>query len=142
MRLYLDTEFNGFGGELISMALVSPDGQEWYEVRETKDPVVTWVRLNVIPKLGKPALRPLIFRSSFQQFITQFKNPEIICDWHTDAQHFCALLDGPSFGSSLDFECTLKILRTPPIGGPQPRNPHNALSDAEALMLWHTGEIV
>lgn len=29
MKFYLDTEFNGFGGELISLALVSEQGHEW-----------------------------------------------------------------------------------------------------------------
>lgn len=29
-RLYLDTEFNGHGGELISLALAAEDGRHWY----------------------------------------------------------------------------------------------------------------
>ncbi len=34
MNLFLDCEFNGFGGELISMALVDEHGLFFYEVLE------------------------------------------------------------------------------------------------------------
>jgi hypothetical protein len=30
MRLFLDTEFNGFGGELTSLALAAEDGRDWH----------------------------------------------------------------------------------------------------------------
>jgi hypothetical protein len=141
VRFYLDTEFNGHGGELISLALVSPHGPEWYAAQarnvtiepEAYDP---WVAQNVIPKLGVEYMRPLIFRSEFQCFIQQFDNPEIICDWHTDAEHFLRLLSGPDFGSSLDFACRITILKTPP-GQPVSAQPHNALADARALMEWN-----
>lgn len=43
MRLWLDTEFNGFKGELIGLALVDEAGREWYEVLKCKDPV-PWSR--------------------------------------------------------------------------------------------------
>ena len=32
MNIYIDCEFNGFGGKLISMALCADDGREFYEV--------------------------------------------------------------------------------------------------------------
>jgi hypothetical protein len=92
VRFYLDTEFNGFGGMLISLALVSPEGPEWYEVSrelfETVQSVVAdgsqrktlqlmdpWVRQHVVPRLDKEPMRFLLFRLSFQQFIQQFDNP-------------------------------------------------------------------
>ena len=34
MKLYIDCEFNGFKGHLMSMALVAEDGSEFYEVLE------------------------------------------------------------------------------------------------------------
>ena len=34
MDIFLDAEFNGFGGRLISNGLVCADGREWYEVAE------------------------------------------------------------------------------------------------------------
>lgn len=73
---------------------------------------------------------------SFHQFIQQFRNPDIVCDWHADAEHFCRMLAGSDYGSSLDFPCRLVILKTPP-GQPISKRPHNALADAIALMEWN-----
>ena len=51
MRYFLDTEFNGFGGALLSLALVPEDGQEFYVTLECDDPVFPWVERNVVPYL-------------------------------------------------------------------------------------------
>ncbi len=37
MNIWIDCEFNEFGGDLISMALVADDGQEFYEVLELEN---------------------------------------------------------------------------------------------------------
>ncbi len=49
--LWLDTEFNGFGGEFVSAALVAEDGTHWYKTVGCKTPV-PWTAENVIPHLG------------------------------------------------------------------------------------------
>jgi hypothetical protein len=135
--LYLDTEFNGFGGELISMALVSPEGHEWYECMDPPKMVWNaWVHENVLPVLGKEPIPKDAFRESFKKFIEWFDRPQIICDWHTDIMHFCQMLDGDSWPQSIPFEGTFKVIQTP-TGEPKPEIPHNALSDARALMKWH-----
>jgi hypothetical protein len=123
-RLYLDTEFNGFGGELISLALVVPEEltflDVFYEVCDWKQPTNPWVNEHVVPKLGKAPLHQRIFRECFHGWIRRFDGPEIICDWHADAEHFCRMLAGPDYGSSLDFACRITILRTPPGQHPYP----------------------
>lgn len=43
MRIYVDCEFNGFGGELMSMALVAEDGREWYNVLPLPRDIEPWV---------------------------------------------------------------------------------------------------
>jgi hypothetical protein len=141
VRLYLDTEFNGHGGELISMAVVAAQENGllfdvFYEVCDWKQPTNSWVNEHVVPKLEKMPLHAHIFRQCFHSWIRHFDNPEIICDWHADAEHFCRLLAGPDYGSSLDFACRITILKTPP-GQPISANPHNALADARALRDWH-----
>jgi len=136
MRFYLDTEFNGHGGDLISMALVPIEGDPFYAAREFSGPLEEWVADNVMPKLGTRLLRKELFRAVFHAWATLNKDPEIICDWHADAEHFCRMLAGPDFGSSLDFGCTIKIIKTPP-GEPVSETPHNALADARALMQWY-----
>lgn len=134
---YLDTEFNGHGGELMSLALVSPMGPVFYEELTLPKNVDPWVAAHVVPKFTNKRPMPYtLFRTMFQIFISGYANPLIICDWHADANHFLKLLEGPDFGSSLDFECRINILKTPP-GQPVSDLPHNALADAKALMNWH-----
>lgn len=150
--MYLDTEFNGFGGDLISLALVSEPvkrhqmlrhlgettSHEFYRAVLCKGPVDSWVQQNVMPVLRIAPLMPALFRGEFHDFISKYDNPEIICDWHADAAHFCNMLAGPDYGTSLDFPCKITILKTPS-GQPVSATPHNALEDARALMNWHTG---
>lgn len=52
MNLYIDCEFNGFGGQLISMALVAEDGTEFYEVVPLLEEVTPWVAEHVMPVLN------------------------------------------------------------------------------------------
>jgi transcriptional regulator with XRE-family HTH domain len=139
--LYLDTEFNGFrreAGELISMALVCPDGRQWYAAKKLGDLARSgsmlaydaWVGENVLPKLGTEQLPLADFQASFRAFLAGFDNPEVICDSQTDALHFCALLGREPVAFSV------AVVRTPE-GEPVSDNPHNALADAIALMRWH-----
>ena len=51
MRYYLDTEFNGFNGALLSIALVPEDGDEFYITLACAEPVLPWVEHNVMPFL-------------------------------------------------------------------------------------------
>ena len=51
MRYFLDTEYNGVGGELLSLALVPDDGDELYLTFRNSDPPVEWVERYVVPYL-------------------------------------------------------------------------------------------
>jgi len=52
MRYFLDTEFNGFGGALISLALVPEIGdQDFYVSLPLPAEIHPWVEKNVIPYL-------------------------------------------------------------------------------------------
>lgn len=136
-HFYLDTEFNGHGGELISMAIVSPTGFAWHSAKEVVAQIDPWVSKNVMPKLTCRQLSHDAFRRSFLEgFIYKVENPKIFCDWHADAAHFLHLLSGADYQSSIDFPCEITILKTPP-GYPVSKNPHNAYDDAVALMQWH-----
>ena len=138
-ELYLDTEFNGFGGELISMALVSGRRNgEWYEAVEFCGDVDPWVATHVIPVLDRTPLERGIFIDSLHQFLRRFQSPMIVCDWHADAEHFCRMLAGKDYGTSLDFDCTIRILNASG-GGFKSRVPHNALEDARALLTYVRG---
>lgn len=134
MTLYLDTEFNGYRGELISMALVGSDGAEWYEVCAGRWEYETgpWVRQHVVPQLGRGPIRHERFKESFANFVRREAEQTplvIVADWPEDIAYFCALMCGPNGGQILVWP-TFKLVDSPEL---HPAIPHNALSNARAL---------
>jgi hypothetical protein len=137
MKYYLDTEFNGFGGELLSLALVSEEGAMLYLVTpEPVSPLVPWVEANVWPVRHHPweIVAP---REDWGRRIAAFlgSNPAtIVADWPDDIRYFCrTLIVGPGFMVALD-NLTFQMIRvdaypTTVEGAVQ----HNALWDAIAL---------
>ncbi len=141
VRIYLDTEFNGFGGELISLALVSEEGMEWYETLPLPEVVHPWVAEHVVPFIQKKPIAKEDFVASLADFLVCFADQaEIIADWPADFEHLCVLMTsvGADRGYSIPIECRMTLLR----GSPEiaPAVPHNALSDARALRDWHLGQ--
>ena len=135
MKIAVDCEFNGFGGELISMALVSEDGREWYEVLSLPDEIDPWVETNVIPKLNKQPSDFLdlpFFKASFQEFVGGFDKPTIVADWYTDLVHFFSLFAGEHHGESFHKPLNVELLAD--VSDFSPEVPHNALSDAKAIL--------
>ena len=128
MRLFLDCEFNEFKGELISMALVSEDGQEWYEVVPCEAPK-DWVKLHVMPILGKSAITYRDMQHSLELWLSQFDSIHIVADWPEDIQHFCnSLIVGA--GMRIDTPpLTMEVLRI----DAESTLPHNALHDARGI---------
>src|SRR5690349_11231817 len=57
VRYFLDTEYNGIGGALLSLALVPDDGDELYLTLSTSDPLLDWVERHVVPYLDSVAPR-------------------------------------------------------------------------------------
>lgn len=131
MNLFLDCEFNGFGGELISMALVDEDGNYFYEVLPCLEPI-NWVKENVLPVLEKEAIKPDMFKKRLRHFLSLYPKIHVIADWPEDLALFSrALVVG--FGSCMKtppLTMQLWMDRTVPIYSVCP---HNALSDAQAL---------
>lgn len=134
MRVFIDGEWNSYGGELISLALVAEDGRSFYEVLgcDKPDP---WVAENVMPKLGKPWITLESLQEQLEIFLRQFEfdSVHIIADWPEDIMWFCkVLIIGP--GTRLDTPpLTMEVLRVDTVS----KNPHNALADAMALRDWY-----
>lgn len=114
MRYFLDTEFNGFGGELISLALVREDGKslyliypelKWYDfwVQENVLPIlrnVPFVGVGMTPRLSVNDVHKLEYKwqghSLIQAFLHGDPNPVIVTDWPDDIRYFCqAIITGP-----------------------------------------------
>jgi hypothetical protein len=142
MRYFLDTEFNGFDGQLISIALVPEYGdREYYAVLTPPETVHPWVERNVMPYLGSVpfgldggACSRLDAAKELAAYLVSDPDPVIVADWPDDIAHFCSLLvTGP--GDMVDIGgLRFELLRNP--GFSTARNsrvPHNALHDARAL---------
>jgi hypothetical protein len=138
MRYFLDTEFNGFGGELISLALVSDDGKRsLYVATECKNPQ-PWVAENVLPIIDAGTdpimIQPEEFGRAIAIFLSGDNFPVIISDWPDDIRYFCqALITGPGQMVAIP-GVAFQMLRvdaypTTLEGAIQ----HNALWDARAL---------
>lgn len=128
MRLFLDCEYNESKGELISIAIVSEDGKEWYEVVPCEFPK-EWVNEHVIPILGKTAIPYRDMQHSLELWLSQFDSVHVIADWPEDIQHFCnALIIGAGMRINTP-PLTMEVLRI----DAESTLPHNALHDARGI---------
>jgi hypothetical protein len=105
MRYYIDCEFNGFGGDLISFAIVKETGESLYfarndaelsELRNEKG-IDPWVEENVLPILwvegAMPKIYPMeLWGHELQRFISGDNNVTIIADWPEDISHLMNLM--------------------------------------------------
>lgn len=131
-KLWLDTEFNGFGGSLISMALVDEAGASAYFALPCDNPV-PWVAEHVMPVLGITPTTRRAAQASVRMFLHRFARAHVVANWPDDIKHFCSfMVDGPAeclVVPPLTFELRMDL------GGTADRSsvPHNALQDAVAL---------
>ena len=141
MRYFLDTEYDGFGGRLISLALVPEDGGDELYLVIAGEVTHPWVIRNVAPFLDHvpeahrgPHLSRDAAGGALAHWLAGDPAPEIIADWPEDLSQIAMLIvTGPG-----------EIHRVPPLtlrymplpGFSTARNsavPHNALHDARAL---------
>lgn len=134
MRLWLDAEFNGFQGPLISLAVVDEEGREWYEVLTCESPV-PWVEAHVMPVLHKRATTSSRLAKSLATWLRKYPRIHVMADWPEDLAHFCsALVTGPGSAYVVP-PLTMELLRVSvPLASAVP---HNALEDARALRTAH-----
>lgn len=133
MKLFLDTEFNAFGGKLISMALVPEDinFSEFYCEIEMNDQLDPWVRDNVVPHLILVPCSYNTFQSKLAVYLNYIGKSIIVADWPDDIRYFCeALITGPgemiSIGNNINFELNFDVEYNSLV-------PHNALHDARGI---------
>lgn len=134
MKFYIDTEFNGFGGKLMSMAIVPEDKsvEEFYCEIEMNDQLDPWVKENVAPHMFLVPLGYSKFQSMLSAYLWSMKSNDIVivADWPDDIRYFCeSLITGPGERintPNIKFELDLSINYTSLV-------PHNALWDARAI---------
>lgn len=132
-EIFLDCEWNGYRGSLITMALVAMDGREMYVGLPLYEEVHPWVAEHVVPVLGEPEplTGPLELASRIAGFLAPYEAVHLIADWPEDIERFCrALITGP--GMRIDTPpLTMELRRD--LDSAQSALPHNALEDARAI---------
>lgn len=134
MNIYIDCEFNGFGGELITMALVTKDNNIFYE-RLACHNYTPWVEEHVVPHIVDMKILSLNeFQHKLENYLSQFKKINIIADWPDDISYFCKALITSNICTRINTPpLTMEILRL----DSESKIPHDALEDAKALCLKH-----
>ena len=135
MNIYIDTEFNDFGGDLISLAMVDENCREFYAVLNCQNPT-PWVAENVIPVLGQRFASLRMLQTRMEAWLAEYDSVHIVADWPEDIAHFCrALITGP--GMRMDTPpLTLEVRRD--LSSEASAIPHNALEDARAI--WRAAQ--
>ena len=141
MRYFLDTEYNGTGGALLSLALVPDDGEDLYLTFKTDEPLVEWVERHVLPYLDtvpEQLTCPRLPRGdavhALWRYLRGDGDPLIVADWPEDIAQFCNLLvTGP--GEIVDLRnLTFKVMSLPGFStAGNSKVPQNALHDARSL---------
>lgn len=141
LRYFLDTEYNGWGGALLSLALVPEDGEELYLTIKHEAALEPWVARHVVPYLDMvpdSLMVPRMSRDDAARAIAHYlagdADPLIIADWPEDiAQLSMLLVTGP--GVMIDVPALRFEFRA--LSGfstaANSKVPHNALHDARAL---------
>lgn len=134
MMLYLDCEWNGPGGQLLSMALVSAAGDEFYEVLTLIEPLHPWVEANVLPVLGKEGVDERDFRTSLARFLMSLEGPlDIVADYPEDLRHFLRALMVSDAEMTFRVTPALSLHLRPELNSRGSLIAHNALADARAI---------
>lgn len=138
MRYFVDAEFNGFGGDLISLAAVPEDdaAPPFYEAIVCGDPS-DWVKEHVLPVI-RTRPRPWIeVASLFADFLSADLAPVIIADWPEDIAHAATLLTNGKGGRLVNTEIVFRLLCQSEFSADKlSMHPHNAYYDALALRDW------
>lgn len=103
---FLDTEFNGYGGSLLSLALIRADGESLYLTYDLPVDVALdpWVAAHVTPLLFKVPDHVCVGEvgtlangaAEIERFLKGDPRPHIVTDWPDDVAYFCkAVITGP-----------------------------------------------
>jgi hypothetical protein len=141
VRYFLDTEYNGWGGALLSLALVPEDGEELYLTLDWSGALDPWVKRNVVPYLDTVPVSMVSSRLSradaartVAHYLAGDDEPVIVADWPEDIAQFSMLL---VTGAGVMVEVPPLTFKFVELSGfstaANSKVPHNALHDARAL---------
>ena len=138
MHYYLDAEFNGFGGSLISLALAPKDRRlaPFYEALPCPHPV-PWVVTHVLPVLRTAAIARSEMSAKLSSYLRDDLETVIVSDWPEDvAQLAMLMITGPGWRLPSP-RLTFELLDLPLFDSETASEvPHNACHDAVALRAY------
>jgi len=141
VRYFLDTEYNGWGGALLSLALVPDRGEELYLTLDWDGALEPWVERHVVPYLDtvpdaltSPRLNRADAALALAHYLGGDPDPVIVADWPEDIAHVnMLLLTGPGLMVEVP-PLTFKFVALSGFStAANSKVPHNALHDARAL---------
>jgi len=142
MRYFLDAEFNGFGGDLISLALVPEDqgAAPFYAALPCAAPV-PWVVQHVLPVLRTQPISRAEMSAKLAAYLAQDEEPVVIGDWPEDIAHLALLMvTGPGWRMPSP-RIRFDLLDLPLFDSEGTSEvPHNACFDARALRAYVLAE--
>jgi hypothetical protein len=133
VRYFVDCEFTGFDGPLISIALV-PEREtrpDFYAVLPCHRPR-RWVADHVMPVLGATAQARADVVAALTAYLVGDPDPLLVADWPEDIAHAASLLAYQ--GRCLVPHARFALLNLPGFDTASASAlPHNAIADAHAL---------
>jgi hypothetical protein len=142
MRYFLDVEFNGFGGQLISLALVPEDKKAapFYQALHCAEPK-PWVASHVLPVLRTRPISRSEMIAKLTAYLDGDPEPVVIADWPEDIAHLALLMvTGPGWRMPSP-RFRFDLLDLPLFDSASLSEvPHNACHDATALRAYVLAE--
>lgn len=138
MRYFVDAEFNGHGGELISLAAVpEPSGPPYfYQAIGCQRPVL-WARINLIPVLQVAPRSRGEVSHLFADYLQSDPAPVLVSDCPESLAHATLLLSDHRGGRLLRSRVRFELLgETDFSASAHSETPNNAYRDALALREW------
>ncbi len=132
MQFFIDAEFDDPTRTLLSLAIVSENGErEFYEVIQCDTITDQWVKDNVVPIFQRKAISYTDFQTALAKFVDQFPGMTIISDHINDTAYFARALDLGS-GKRIRIQ-PLTFIVDDELSAKKSKILHNALHDARAV---------
>lgn len=138
MRYFVDAEFNGFGGELISLAAVPElsGPAPFYQAIGCQRPAL-WVRTHIIPVLQIAPRSRAEVAHLFSTYLENDPKPLLVSDCPESLAHATLLLSDPRGQRLVRSRVQFELLPASDFSASaHSETPDNAYRDAIALRDW------
>lgn len=138
MRYFVDAEFNGYGGELISLAAVpeTNGSPHFYQAIGCQKPIL-WVRTHIIPVLQVAPRSKGEVAHNFAHYLEPDPAPVLISDCPESLAHAVLMLTDGRGGRLLQARVRTELLPASDFSAvAHSETPYNAYRDAIALKDW------